>query len=48
MTDNFTLVTGATGFIGGRLLQRDDRPLVRQFSGLPNEVIGDLRDLEQH
>ena len=45
MNDNVTLVTGATGFIGGRLLQRDDRPLVRQVSGLPNEVIGDLRDL---
>lgn len=40
-----TLVTGATGFIGGRLLQRDYRPLVRQASGLTNEIVGDLRDL---
>ena len=44
--ESLTLVTGATGFIGGRLLQREYRPLVRQASGLTNEIVGDLRDLE--
>lgn len=39
-----TLVTGATGFIGKRLLHPNDRPLVRRKSNLPNEVIGDLLD----
>lgn len=36
------LVTGATGFIGGRLRQPHHRVLVRQPMGLPNEVVGDL------
>ncbi|HZV62085.1 MAG TPA: NAD-dependent epimerase/dehydratase family protein [Methylophilaceae bacterium] len=39
-----TLVTGATGFIGRRLLQPMDRALVRRKSNLTNEVIGDLLD----
>ncbi len=39
-----TLVTGATGFIGGRLMQADHRALVRQPSGFAGEVVGDLRD----
>lgn len=39
-----TLVTGATGFIGRRLLQPGDRALVRSASGLPGAAIGDLSD----
>ncbi len=39
-----TLVTGATGFIGGRLMRVDHRALVRRPAGFPFEVIGDLRD----
>lgn len=38
------LVTGATGFIGRRLLQPCDRALVRSAGGLPDAVIGDLLD----
>ncbi|MEY4645000.1 MAG: hypothetical protein RLZZ596_1831 [Pseudomonadota bacterium] len=37
-----TLVTGASGFIGQRLLRPYDRALVRSASGLPNAVVGDL------
>lgn len=40
------LVTGATGFIGGRLLHAGDRALVRRPAGFDDEVIGDLRDLD--
>ena len=39
-----TLVTGASGFIGRRLLQPFERALVRTASGLPNAVVGDLLD----
>jgi len=39
-----TLVTGATGFIGRRLMQPGHRALVRRAAGFTNEVIGDLRD----
>ena len=41
-----TLVTGASGFVGGRLIQPGDRAFVRRPSGLPNEMIGDLLDPE--
>lgn len=37
-----TLVTGARGFIGRRLLQAGDRPLVRKPVDLAEEVVGDL------
>jgi len=37
-----TLVTGATGFIGQRLLRPGDRALVRRPAGLDNEVITSL------
>ncbi|MCP9439870.1 MAG: NAD-dependent epimerase/dehydratase family protein [Nitrospira sp.] len=36
------LVTGATGFIGRRLLWPGERVFVRRPAGLPNEVVGDL------
>lgn len=39
-----TLVTGASGFIGRRLLRPCDRALVRAAGGLPNAVVGDLLD----
>jgi len=39
-----TLVTGATGFIGRRLMQVDHRALVRQPAGFPDEAVGDLLD----
>lgn len=39
-----TLVTGATGFIGRRLLRPGDRALVRGPAGLENEVICSLDD----
>lgn len=38
------LVTGASGFIGHRLLQPGDRALVRAADNMPNSVIGDLLD----
>lgn len=38
------LVTGASGFIGGRLLGNATRALVRNPAGLINEVVGDLLD----
>lgn len=37
-----TLVTGASGLIGRRLLRPCDRALMRVASGLPNAVLGDL------
>lgn len=37
-----TLLTGANGFIGRRLLKLGDRMLVRWVGGLENKVIGDL------
>ncbi|MDG1143262.1 MAG: NAD-dependent epimerase/dehydratase family protein [Burkholderiales bacterium] len=46
MSPEITLVTGATGFIGGRVLQPNDRPLVRTARGLRNEVVGDLRNAD--
>jgi nucleoside-diphosphate-sugar epimerase len=39
-----TLVTGATGFIGRRLMQQDYRALVRNPAGFKHEVVGDLLD----
>lgn len=39
-----TLVTGASGFIGQRLLRPCDRALVRTTCGLQNAVIGNLLD----
>lgn len=38
------LTTGATGFIGARLLQPGDRALVRIAGNIQNAVIGDLLD----
>jgi nucleoside-diphosphate-sugar epimerase len=40
--DTSVLVTGATGFIGRRLLRTGDRALVRRPTGLADEVVGDL------
>jgi UDP-glucose 4-epimerase len=40
-----TLVTGASGFIGRRLIQDGHRALVRHPTGSANEVVGDLTDL---
>jgi len=37
-----TLITGATGFIGRRLLQPGDRALVRDGAAIPGAVPGDL------
>jgi len=39
-----SLITGATGFIGRRLLQAGDRALVRVGAALPGAVHGDLLD----
>lgn len=39
-----TLVTGATGFIGQRLMQPEYRALVRNPAGFKHEVVGDLLD----
>lgn len=39
-----SLVTGATGFIGRRLLQPGDRALVRVSGSIPNSVVGDMLD----
>ncbi len=44
MGDRQTLVTGATGFIGARLLQSGNRILVRGNSAMPSAVPGDLLD----
>jgi UDP-glucose 4-epimerase len=38
------LVTGATGFIGVRMLQPGYRALVRSAGGIPGAVVGDLLD----
>lgn len=40
-----TLITGATGFIGRRLLRPGDRALVREAGAMPDEAVGDLLDL---
>lgn len=40
------LITGATGFIGARLLREGDRALVRKAKAVPGAVIGDLLDFE--
>jgi UDP-glucose 4-epimerase len=45
MSGGTTLVTGATGFVGGRVLQPGDSPLVRVPRGMNNEIIGDLGDM---
>ncbi len=37
-----SLVTGATGFIGGLLLEDGDRALVRHAGATPGTVVGDL------
>ena len=39
-----TLVTGATGFIGCRLLHPGERALVRNAGAISNAVVGDLLD----
>lgn len=39
------LVTGASGFIGRRLLRGSDRALVRQPSGFAHEVVGNLLEM---
>lgn len=39
-----TLITGATGFIGKRLMQPDYRALVRTNAGFKDEILGDLLD----
>jgi UDP-glucose 4-epimerase len=39
-----TLVTGATGFIGRRLMQNEYRALARRPAGFAHEAIGDLQD----
>lgn len=38
------LLTGATGFIGRRLIRPGERALVRSCGDIPNAVIGDLLD----
>ncbi|MDP1654335.1 MAG: NAD-dependent epimerase/dehydratase family protein [Rhodocyclaceae bacterium] len=38
------LITGATGFIGRRLMQPVDRALVRSVGNIQNAVVGDLLD----
>lgn len=40
------LVTGASGFIGHRLLRPGDRALMREAGSIPNAVVGDLLDFE--
>lgn len=40
------LITGATGFIGARLLKAGDRALVRHANAVPGAVVGDLLDFE--
>ncbi|MDP2751762.1 MAG: NAD-dependent epimerase/dehydratase family protein [Rhodocyclaceae bacterium] len=40
------LITGASGFIGHRLLQPDDRALVRDDAAIPNAVVGDLLNFD--
>jgi UDP-glucose 4-epimerase len=42
--DRQTLITGATGFIGARLLQSGDRVLARSNREIPGAVRGDLLD----
>ena len=39
-----TLITGATGFIGRRLLRPGDRALARHAGAMPGVVVGDLLD----
>jgi thioester reductase-like protein len=39
------LITGASGFIGSRLLRPSDRALVRKFEGMHGSIAGDLLDL---
>ena len=39
-----TLISGANGFIGRRLMKPGDRALVRQSAGLHGEIIGKLLD----
>ncbi len=41
-----TLVTGASGFIGSRLLGPNDHAMVRRPSSLANEILADLGDKE--
>lgn len=46
MDQGVTLVTGANGFIGRRLLGPNTRPLLRSPLGLSGEMIGDLTSPE--
>lgn len=39
-----TLVTGAGGLIGARMLQPGDRPLIRGTDTFPGAGVGDLLD----
>lgn len=39
-----SLITGANGFIGRRLVQPGDRGLMRNLTALPSSVLGDLLD----
>jgi hypothetical protein len=39
-----SLITGANGFIGRRLVQPGDRGLMRNLTALPSSVRGDLLD----
>lgn len=41
-SSNRTMIAGAAGFIGRRLLQPGDRALVRVARDIPNAVVGDL------
>lgn len=41
-----SLVTGASGFIGGRLLAEGDRALLRHAAATPGSMVGDLLALE--
>lgn len=38
----YSLVTGASGFIGGRLLAEGDRALLRHAAAIPGMMVGDL------
>ena len=40
-----SLITGSSGFIGGKILQPKDRAFVRRPSGLANECLGDISDI---
>ena len=43
-SSGMVLISGASGFIGSRLLSPEDRALVRQSCGMAGEMVGDLSD----